>query len=824
MSNAVQDSHSSATGNGVGSVDELRVPAVPSRASADQSGNSAESSHHQNHLSALAAAIIKTFEQPEFTSVLAKLLEKGGPTGAQRLWRASQEILEEGPTKRRDIAWIIASEVAKSSGLGPSPLAAQPSHEVVECFLRCVVREPFTLLKFFKRHFSIEPLGIVVSPDVLREAPLGFLWSYIQTKYPEHAADPSQHAALGTLLRAVALRHDLAGLETCRFIRDRYEMIRGWIGQEQEAQFLWQIRDELTREICKSPLACERNLKLTELFPSDVPHPCLNHDAQRMLSCERWILDYPGVTERIEKWRRSLKIFRESGFDLIMSTAFLPVRHPLGEPVRGVQPGQSKFDVDACILMPLYDFIGIARPGAHTSSPTAEQAPRTWLSTADKTRYQQSRVLAACEVLCKTYWGIDMPDRAREKGRDLLRSLVREVPFAMALAAPALRASGEAFARDLSRIVREEALSAVEGWRDSADTRRRLRESFVVTDGLGLDVVECSAAAMQELEESLGRARGSDLKEDEYTAFLAASRTTCLTTPALEYRATALIQAHPDTFGASILARQLFEYRVPDPALRRWIYSQAMRANHRTNTWLNYAHAAVGLDLSDNEQDALRGVFEQRYEASVENISRCNLRARSSYRLIVGALYPDSLGEIRPLRQGTDVLIHSPLEQRVINRLQRTPGMKVLRDRFIPWAPAFDGVAVSDRAPHRPIVILVDGESYHSVNGSWAFRGFDGHSLLVSRILTQAGYPVVRIAAQFGEPGLEGALSEAISAVAQYVCDGETPSAQRLVVNPPATFTDIAGRVILYTPRKGATIRSSAALQSLESSTGDEVA
>jgi hypothetical protein len=83
---------------------------------------------------------------------------------------------------------------------------------------------------------------------------------------------------------------------------------------------------------------------------------------------------------------------------------------------------------------------------------------------------------------------------------------------------------------------------------------------------------------------------------------------------------------------------------------------------------------------------------------------------------------------------------------------------------------------------------------------------------------------VVRIAAQFGEPGLEGALSEAISAVAKYVCDGETPSAQRLVVNPPATFTDIAGRVILYTPRKGATIRSSAALQSLESSTGDEVA
>lgn len=418
--------------------------------------------------------------------------------------------------------------------------------------------------------------------------------------------------------------------------------------------------------------------------------------------------------------------------------------------------------------------------------------------------------------------GGDIPDRAREKGRDLLRSMVRELPFAIALAAPALRGYGEGFVRDLFRIVREEALSAVGAGRESADTRRRLRESFVVTDGLGLDVAECSAAATQELEESLGQVGESDLNEYEYTAFLGASRTTCLTTPVLESRASALIQAYPDTFGASILARQLFEYRSPDPAVRRYIYAQVVRANHRTHTWLNYAHAAVGLNLSQDEHYAIREVFEQRYEASVQNISRWNLRARSSFRLIVGALYPESLGEIRQLRHGTDVLMHSPLEQRVMNRLERMPGMKVLRDRFIPWAPAFDGVAVSDRAPHRPILILVDGESYHSVNGSWAFRGFDGHSLLASRILAQAGYPVVRIAAQFGEQGLEEALGEAIAAVARYVCDGETPIAERLVVNPPETFTDIAGRIILYTPSGISMRHALAELQSLQSPMADE--
>lgn len=210
MSNAVHDPYSSATGNGVGGVDDLRVPAVPYRASAGQSGSSAEC---YSHVSPLASAIIKTYEQPEFISVLAKLLEKGGSSGAQLLWRASQEILQEGPTNRRDIAWVIASEIAKSAGLGPSAHAAQPSGEVVECYVRSGVQEPFTILRFFKRHFSIEPLGIMVRPDVLRDAPAGVLWSYIHTHYHELIVDPSKQAALGMLLRSVALRRDLAGLK-----------------------------------------------------------------------------------------------------------------------------------------------------------------------------------------------------------------------------------------------------------------------------------------------------------------------------------------------------------------------------------------------------------------------------------------------------------------------------------------------------------------------------------------------------------------------------------------------------------------------------------
>ena len=86
------------------------------------------------------------------------------------------------------------------------------------------------------------------------------------------------------------------------------------------------------------------------------------------------------------------------------------------------------------------------------------------------------------------------------------------------------------------------------------------------------------------------------------------------------------------------------------------------------------------------------------------------------------------------------------------------------------------------------------------MNNNWMFRGFDGHSLLVTRILTQAGYPVVRIAAQFGEAALESALTEAVSSIARCIATGEFPVADRLVVDPQEDFKDIGGKVILYRP------------------------
>jgi hypothetical protein len=98
------------------------------------------------------------------------------------------------------------------------------------------------------------------------------------------------------------------------------------------------------------------------------------------------------------------------------------------------------------------------------------------------------------------------------------------------------------------------------------------------------------------------------------------------------------------------------------------------------------------------------------------------------------------------------------------------------------------------------VVLLIDGEKYHSVNGLWAFRGFDGQSLLATKILQRAGYPVLRITAQLGSVNEHNALRSAVSAAFDHLADGGEVTDPRLVVDPDDDLTEIAGKVLLYRP------------------------
>jgi hypothetical protein len=98
------------------------------------------------------------------------------------------------------------------------------------------------------------------------------------------------------------------------------------------------------------------------------------------------------------------------------------------------------------------------------------------------------------------------------------------------------------------------------------------------------------------------------------------------------------------------------------------------------------------------------------------------------------------------------------------------------------------------------VVLLIDGERYHSVNGLWAFRGFDGQSLLATKILQRAGYPVLRITAQLGSLNEHNALRSAVAAAFDHLADQGEVTDTRLIVDPDDDFTEIAGKVLLYRP------------------------
>ncbi len=84
------------------------------------------------------------------------------------------------------------------------------------------------------------------------------------------------------------------------------------------------------------------------------------------------------------------------------------------------------------------------------------------------------------------------------------------------------------------------------------------------------------------------------------------------------------------------------------------------------------------------------------------------------------------------------------------------------------------------------------------MKGVWSFRGFDGQSLLATKIFQRAGYSVLRVAGQLGGPKEHDVLRSAVVAAFEYLADGGEVTDPRLIVDPDDGFTEIAGKVLLY--------------------------
>jgi hypothetical protein len=290
------------------------------------------------------------------------------------------------------------------------------------------------------------------------------------------------------------------------------------------------------------------------------------------------------------------------------------------------------------------------------------------------------------------------------------------------------------------------------------------------------------------------------MSDRRFGAFVAAMRPACVTSQTFEERALAAIGRFPGTLGASQLARSLAEIKIPDASFGSMVLNEVSRRDLDSQVWLNYAHSALVYRVDSETRHRVKESFEERYDRSVRVIARWSPKGRASYRIVVGALYPERVGDIARLRSAGSNLFQSSLEARIKAVIAESRGASVESGTYIPWAPAIDGVLRATSSSSPPVVLMVDGEPYHSVNGCWVFRGFDGHSLLATKILTSAGYPVLRISGQLGEAAERSALCSLVDAALDHVATGAPAEDPRLVIDPPDDYREIGGKALLYRP------------------------
>ncbi len=305
---------------------------------------------------------------------------------------------------------------------------------------------------------------------------------------------------------------------------------------------------------------------------------------------------------------------------------------------------------------------------------------------------------------------------------------------------------------------------------------------------------------MQEFERCLACATEDDLKGAKLQTYISAFMWSRAVTPVVEEHALRLMEGNPTTIGASLLAKYLFLVQCPDQNVKNFVVSQASRSDLPAPVWLNYAHAAVGFGLESQKQQLLCGLYENVYSKSLESWFERDAQARWSGSLIKAVFYPEKLFDVE-LERGCSSGVHrSNNEKRAIGTLESFFKGNIHTDTRVQNAPSVDGLMSVPGYDGKNVALFYDGEQFHSVMEIWCVRGFDGSSKLATRIFTQAGYPVLRISEQLSVYDRRQDLLRGVAEARDFLRSGIEFESDILVINPPDDFTDIAGKVILYTP------------------------
>lgn len=756
---------------------------------------------------ALHEALARAHPLPNFLASVSRLLTTGGEASPHILWRAVHDLLTKGPDGREEIAWDIVGEICRQSKLQQHVRNAIPP---VETIAELVVVSPdnhSVALTLLTDNLPVDPLRVLESLSANANAPVGargLAFDYIQKNYATLIRDAGNLTRIAEFIRDAVMRHDPKGLEASLFVRDRYEESRAWVGKEAESGMLWLLRDQLTATLLEVPERCEANLKIALMYPHEVPHAALQREPQRLTEDERWILSEARYLREALGNEFAQKIDHLDAKGYLDSSYFVYMGPVDTKPFRGVLSFSSRFDRDRSVLIPLARALELEVAGLDVRDSQREQLverpPRTWINREERMLYQAAQVAQACRCVEEHYWKPEVSDRMRHNAREFLRTIIRERSGALSLAMPSVRESGAVFYSEMLRLARDEALKVWRAYPEASGENQVIRNAVIVLNGFGVFSVDVHRLALEELALALRNPTETMMCDPAFVDFIVALRPSCQTSTSLEARASRAIMNFPVTLGASHLARTLAEARGVSEELHTTIAQQACRNDLNHRIWLNYAHSALLCDVDDDIRQRMREVLDERYDLPVRALCKWSPKNRASYRALIGDLYPHRVGEVTPVRHVFDNLYKSPLESLVWEALAQIPDLSVQTGRYISWAPAIDGVVTTTRPGVPAIVVLIDGEKYHSVNGLWSFRGFDGHSLLATKIIRRAGYPVLRISGQMGDLSEHDALRSAVSSAIDYLAHGGEVQDPRLVVDPDADFKEIAGKVLLYRP------------------------
>jgi hypothetical protein len=744
------------------SVSTVTKPQVTAEGSSRDGGP-----QHSSSTPSLGDAIIKGYGQTGFIATLRKLIKQGGPDGIHRLWSAVGDVLDSKTEQRWQIATAVIGEILEAHSRERINPKIAPSPDVVARLMRCKPEKAIQLLESYWNQFAVRPVDVLTTKQFLQPDRGDFLARYLNHNYLELIKDQANYEGLGRICSHIAVQKTPAALWLCDFLRQRHARSSKEVHHQarQEAQFLVKVRDTITTRLMESPLASERNFKLTLLFPREFPHPCLDCPVQPFSREENWIFTYPHWLEGV--------------FGAGAAAAF--ERRELSSNDFMLPPKDEWSDVSSGSLS------------------IVENPPRTFVNDADRERFQQGYLRAELRRLSDAVTAWTDGNSTVLEVNDQLRQLVAAHPYALAEAIRSCRKMDPYFINVLGAVF-DEKLRAAEVEPDPYRRSEAVCQAVVLKTCIRKGYEDFVSRSTAEFEHALENAGERELESAKVQAIFSTLKYLFVVTPKIEEASIKLLHRFPNTFGGSLVARYLSTVRCSDSSVRDLIFLQAGRTDVPSMQWLNYAHAAIQFVRDPAELESIRLAFKRSHEDFVGEWAEANAQPYTSLRTVRMALFPTRKDELRTLYANNTGLLESRTEstiKRVLNRA--LPDL--LESGGVPGAPAIDAAMRVAGYQGQPLLLFVDGEPFHAVNRRWSERGFDGHTCSVTWNFTHAGYPVLRIPNSFGDKAKHGDLIQAVQAV-QRILLGESPEHPHLVeVDPPHDFKPDGSKVILYTAR-----------------------